>query len=124
MKEWVTAKEIAGIAGLSTHPSNVNRLARKEQWKFRKVKGVQGGGYEYAFTSLPQEVQAEYLLKNSKPSKQSAVEKQAEKQMSESAWNVLASATNEQERRAERRFNAVMKLKGLLDMRLKLMDAM
>lgn len=42
MKEWVTAKEIAGIAGLSTHPSNVNRLARKEQWKFRKVKGVQG----------------------------------------------------------------------------------
>ncbi|MGY6090277.1 transposase domain-containing protein [Avibacterium paragallinarum] len=124
MKEWVTAKEIAGIAGLSTHPSNVNRLARKEQWKFRKVKGVQGGGYEYAFTSLPQEVQAEYLLKNTTLPKPSAVEKQAEQQMTESAWNVFASATTEQERRAERRFNAVMKLKGLLDMRIKLMDAM
>ena len=33
MKLWFSAKELAGIGGLSKHPSNVNRLARKEKWQ-------------------------------------------------------------------------------------------
>ncbi|MEX4401007.1 hypothetical protein MZA86_09275 [Haemophilus influenzae] len=38
MKNWVTAKEIAGIGGLSKHPTNVNRLARKKNGYSEKFK--------------------------------------------------------------------------------------
>ena len=40
MKLWFSAKELAGIGGLSKHPSNVNRLARKEKWQSQPFKGV------------------------------------------------------------------------------------
>ncbi|WP_115615848.1 DNA-binding protein [Avibacterium paragallinarum] len=43
--------------------------------KKRQREGVKGKTYEYAFSSLPQEVQAEYLLKNTTLPKPSAVEK-------------------------------------------------
>ncbi|POY46133.1 DNA-binding domain-containing protein, partial [Avibacterium paragallinarum] len=124
METWLTTQELLGLTSLPSSDRGISKKAIRENWEKRQREGVKGKTYEYAFSSLPQEVQAEYLLKNTTLPKPSAVEKQAEKQMSESAWNVLASATNEQERRAERRFNAVMKLKGLLDMHLKLMDAM
>lgn len=47
MKLWFSAKELAGIGGLSKHPSNVNRQARKEKWQSQPLKGVKGGGVEY-----------------------------------------------------------------------------
>lgn len=59
MKLWFSAKELAGIAGLSIHPSNINRLAKRENWVSQPKKGVKGGGLEYAFSSLPAEVQIE-----------------------------------------------------------------
>ncbi|MBF6979895.1 transposase, partial [Pasteurella multocida] len=124
MKNWVTAKEIAGIGGLSKHPTNVNRLARKEKWIFREIQGVQGGGYEYAFSSLPLEVQTEYLLKHSEELKVNKENSDSNQQtMSESAWNVLASATFEQEKRAERRFQAVVKVARLVENKIPLMKA-
>ncbi|POY46563.1 DNA-binding protein, partial [Avibacterium paragallinarum] len=125
LKIHYSAKELLDLS-LNCLPNSVQGIlyqAKKNEWKGRKRSG-QGGGIEFELSSLPVDVQAEILLKNTTLPEPSAVKKQAEKQMTESAWNVLASATNEQERRAERRFNAVMKLKGLLDMRLKLMDAM
>ncbi|HII3779216.1 TPA: DNA-binding domain-containing protein [Pasteurella multocida] len=124
MKNWVTAKEIAGIGGLSKHPTNVNRLARKEKWIFREIQGVQGGGYEYAFSSLPLEVQTEYLLKHSEELKVNKENSDSNQQtMIESAWNVLASATFEQEKRAERRFQAVVKVARLVENKIPLMKA-
>ncbi|BDE03608.1 TPA: Mu transposase C-terminal domain-containing protein [Pasteurella multocida] len=124
MKNWVTAKEIAGIGGLSKHPTNVNRLARKEKWIFREIQGVQGGGYEYAFSSLPLEVQTEYLLKHSEELKVNKENNDSNQQtMIESAWNVLASATFEQEKRAERRFQAVVKVARLVENKIPLMKA-
>ncbi|MBN6077395.1 DUF1018 domain-containing protein [Aggregatibacter actinomycetemcomitans] len=59
MKMWFSAKELAGIGGLSKYPSNINRLARKEKWQSRPLIGVKGGGLEYAFSSLPQGVQSD-----------------------------------------------------------------
>ena len=124
MKNWVTAKEIAGIGGLSKHPTNVNRLARKEKWIFREIQGVQGGGYEYSFSSLPLEVQTEYLLKHSEELKVNKENNDSNQQtMIESAWNVLASATFEQEKRAERRFQAVVKVARLVENKIPLMKA-
>ncbi|MFZ7276952.1 transposase domain-containing protein [Avibacterium endocarditidis] len=124
METWLTTQELLGLTSLPSSDRGISKKATRENWEKRQREGVKGKTYEYAFTSLPQEVQAEYLLKNSKPSKQSAVEKQAEKQMSESAWNVLSSATFEQEKRAERRFQAVLKLAGLVENKMPLMQAM
>lgn len=63
MKLWFSAKELAGIGGLSKHPSNVNRQARKEKWQSQPLKGVKGGGIEYALSSLPESVQIELQKK-------------------------------------------------------------
>ncbi|OOF50299.1 transposase [Rodentibacter genomosp. 1] len=63
MKLWFSAKELVGIGGLSKHPSNVNRQARKEKWQSQPLKGVKGGGVEYALSSLPQAVQDEIYRK-------------------------------------------------------------
>lgn len=124
MQEWVSAKDLAGIGGLPISPSNVTRKATKENWVKRQIQGVKGISYEYSFGSLPQNVQTEYLLKYSKKSEQREREKQAIQQMSESAWNVFSSATLDQERRAERRFNAVLKLARLIENGEPLMIAM
>ncbi|CDG00312.1 Putative Transposase-like Mu [Avibacterium paragallinarum JF4211] len=59
MKVWFSAKELAGVAGLSKYPTNVTRLAKKEKWTSRPLVGVKGGGVEYALSSFPQEVQEE-----------------------------------------------------------------
>lgn len=58
MKAWFTAKDLAGIGGLSKHPSNVTRLAKREKWEYRQKEGVKGGGFEYAMSSLPEKVQS------------------------------------------------------------------
>lgn len=59
MKEWFSAKELAGIGGLSKYPTNVTRLAKKEKWASRPLVGVKGGGLEYQLSSLPETVQTE-----------------------------------------------------------------
>ncbi|WP_336368985.1 DNA-binding protein, partial [Avibacterium paragallinarum] len=97
METWLTTQELLGLTSLPSSDRGISKKAIRENWEKRQREGVKGKTYEYAFTSLPQEVQAEYLLKNTTLPKPSAVKKQAEKQMTESAWNVLASATTEQE---------------------------
>lgn len=55
-KEWFTAKELIGIAGLPKTPQAVNQRARNEKWVKRKRLGVQGKALEYHISSLPAEV--------------------------------------------------------------------
>lgn len=62
MKEWFSAKELAGLKGLPTHPQNVTRQAKKQNWEIRALKGVKGGGFEYHLTSLPPETQQQLRL--------------------------------------------------------------
>lgn len=66
MKEWFSPKELAGVAGLPNNPSNVTRKARSLHWIFRKIEGSKGISFEFSFNSLPEEVQAELLLKNAR----------------------------------------------------------
>ena len=70
-KEWYTAKELVGLAGLPNSPQGVNLMARREGWENRRKRGVQGKAVEYSVKSLPEEVvsvlaahepPAEYLL--------------------------------------------------------------
>lgn len=55
-REWFTAKELVGIAGLPKTPQAVNQRARNENWLKRKRLGVQGKALEYHISSLPVEV--------------------------------------------------------------------
>ncbi|OBX07821.1 transposase, partial [Gallibacterium salpingitidis] len=124
METWVTTQDLCGLASLPQTLRGINKKAQRENWVKRQRAGVKGKTFEYEITSLPQEVQAEYLLKTSanKPAKTNT-EKQAEQVMSESAWNVLSSATFAQEAKAQRRFDAVLKLKTLLELSMPLMQA-
>ncbi|MGG4608292.1 DNA-binding protein [Providencia sp. Me31A] len=52
-KEWLTAKELVGLAGLPMTTQGINAMARREQWASRKRLGVQGKALEYHISSLP-----------------------------------------------------------------------
>lgn len=52
-KLWFTAKELAGLEGLPTSPQGINLMARREGWKNRRKRGVQGKAVEYYYESLP-----------------------------------------------------------------------
>ncbi|RZN56592.1 DNA-binding protein [Avibacterium paragallinarum] len=56
-KEWYLPRDLAGIGGLSPFPSNVTRKARQEGWIKREAKGIKGGGFEFHYSSLPDNVQ-------------------------------------------------------------------
>ncbi|WP_275431511.1 DNA-binding protein, partial [Klebsiella pneumoniae] len=53
-KEWYTAKELVGLAGLPNSPQGVNLMARREGWENRRKRGVQGKAVEYSVKSLPE----------------------------------------------------------------------
>ncbi|MDD9338306.1 DNA-binding protein [Providencia heimbachae] len=55
-KEWLTAKELVGIQGLPMTTQGINGVARRENWIFRKRRGVQGKALEYHISSLPSDI--------------------------------------------------------------------
>lgn len=59
---WFTAKELAGLEGLPTSPQGINLMARREGWKNRRKRGVQGKAVEYYYESLPGEIQGQLSL--------------------------------------------------------------
>ena len=62
MKQWFSAQELAGVAGLPTTFQGVLFKTTREGWQSRPRQG-QGGGKEYAFSSLPTGVQAALALR-------------------------------------------------------------
>lgn len=63
MKEWYTAKELVGLAGLPKQATNITRKAKNERWESRVSSGSKGVSFEFSVKSLPLEVRAELLLK-------------------------------------------------------------
>lgn len=61
-KLWFTAKELAGLEGLPSSPQGINLMARREGWKNRRKRGVQGKAVEYYVESLPNEIQRQLSL--------------------------------------------------------------
>ncbi|AYA41318.1 putative DNA-binding transcriptional regulator [Xenorhabdus nematophila] len=55
-KEWYSAKELIGLAGLPSSPQGVNLMARREGWEQRRKRGVQGKALEYNVNSFPEDV--------------------------------------------------------------------
>ena len=66
MKQWYSAQELVGVAGLSRNDRNIRRMGEKEGWYFQSLSrsaSGQGAGKEYAYASLPQGVQAALALR-------------------------------------------------------------
>ncbi|MFC1165787.1 transposase domain-containing protein [Pasteurella multocida] len=121
---WVELKDILGLGSLPSTIGGLSKKVKLDGWERRLKQGVKGKIYEYSFSSLPQDVQKEYLLKHSEELKVNKENSDSNQQtMIESAWNVLASATFEQEKRAERRFQAVVKVARLVENKIPLMKA-
>ncbi len=75
-KEWFSAKELVGVAGLPSSTQGVNLMARRDGWEQRRRRGVQGKALEYHINSLPdivldalslKEDSAEYAAKRQDP---------------------------------------------------------
>ena len=62
MKQWVSAQELVGVAGLSKNDRVIRRTAEKEDWPSQTRPG-RAKEKEYAFSSLPQGVQAALALR-------------------------------------------------------------
>jgi hypothetical protein len=58
-KDWYRTSELIGVGGLPSTRQGITARARREKWICRLVSGVQGKGLEFAWESLPQEVQRE-----------------------------------------------------------------
>ena len=65
MKEWYSAKELAGLPGVPGTERAIQIGAEKQQWQSRPRAG-KGGGREYHLTSLPEETRT-HLLTESVP---------------------------------------------------------
>ena len=63
MKEWFTAKELAGVAGMPSSDRNIRLIASRKHWELRKRS--HGKGYEYHISSLPEITQASLLVTKS-----------------------------------------------------------
>ncbi|MDP8171514.1 DNA-binding protein [Pasteurella skyensis] len=63
LREWYSAKELEGLKSLPSLATNITRKAKTEEWIKREREGIKGGGFEYAFSSLPEEVQTEIRKK-------------------------------------------------------------
>lgn len=63
MKDWFSARELAGLPGLPRTQQNVTARAKREDWQSRKRSG-RGGGLEYHLSSLPAETQKDLILRH------------------------------------------------------------
>lgn len=73
MEQWFSAQQLTKFKSLPNTPQGINKRAKLENWEKRQVTGKRGVSYEYALTALPQEVQAEIILKQAQASKPVAV---------------------------------------------------
>ena len=60
MRNWYTAQDLAGLAGMPGTVQGVNLRAKREGWEAQLRLG-RGGGQEYSFAVLPPETQAALL---------------------------------------------------------------
>ena len=61
MKDWCSAKELAGLPGMPGTKSGVIRKAKTEQWQFQDVTVTGGKRREYHLSSLPEETRIALL---------------------------------------------------------------
>ncbi|HHT7858084.1 baseplate J/gp47 family protein [Pasteurella multocida] len=127
IKTHYSAMEIASFklnSAPHTH-KNVQEKAKRECWIARKREG-RGGGLEYAFESLPQEIQAEILLKHSesKGFTESARGVAHKNYLPEVIWAPFDKASEKQRAEAQQKLTLLHKIDDLTRNNIKLIDAL
>lgn len=136
MKDFYTAQELAALnlESLPNSKSNVIRWAKKGSWITRKRAG-RGGGVEYAFESLPKEVQDEIHIiaaraaakaqaKAAKDSQPALVNKPNEANyLPEVIWSGWEDATAKQKARATEKVGGCFAVDDLVNTGMGVVEA-
>lgn len=101
-KDWYRTSELIGVGGLATTRQGITARARRERWMSRPVSGVQGKGLEFAWESLPENVQRELtrraILESPAPPYQVSVTRQEPEQDRLAAWITIYQQCKPEER--------------------------
>ena len=127
MGMWFSAQQLTDLETMPSSPQGINKKARVENWEKRQVQGIRGVGYEYAFSSLPQETQAELLLKQSAVEISDVSETPRRKELNylpEVIWKPYEKATNKQKEEAKAKLTPLYKLDDLVRNNVELMTAL
>ncbi|WP_262404476.1 DNA-binding protein [Aggregatibacter actinomycetemcomitans] len=119
---WFSATVLSFLETLPNSPQGINKKARIENWERRKVVGKKGASFEYSFKSLPQETQAELILKSSEKSAVENLDRleipaPQRKQLNylpEALWIAYDKANQKKKEKAEHRFKAVCAVTDLV----------
>ncbi|HDR1289531.1 transposase domain-containing protein [Pasteurella multocida] len=127
IKTHYSAMEIASFK-LNSAPhahKNVQEKAKRECWTARKREG-RGGGLEYAFESLPQEIQAEILLKHteSKGFTEPTRGVAHKNYLPEVIWAPFDKASEKQRAEAQQKLILLHKIDDLTRNNIKLINAL
>ena len=123
LKSHFSAQELADLE-LDSLPKTKKAIldkAKRENWTSKPRQG-KGGGYEYSLNSLPQETQAELILKNSEKSaveisdrsEATAPQRKELNYLPEVFWRAYDRVTQKQKDKAESRFKAVCAVTELI----------
>lgn len=115
-QDWYRPDEIAGLPGCPGTVQGVHDKARREGWERQRRKGQRGGGFEYAFASLPVETQAA-LLERERQKEQPRVTRPSAPRGPvdrESLWNAFERKPQNMKDEAARRLSALQGVERLV----------
>ena len=111
IKEYFTAKELAGVAGMPNTRQGIHLKAKSENWQKQKV--AKGKGFEYHLDSLPAETRHQLLIKQAQQQEMGLAPTKCVRSHSE-LWEHFANRTDKQREVAAKKlkvFQAIMALK-------------
>jgi len=76
MKSWFNSSELAGLPGLPSSSRAILLKAKRENWKWRKHKGL-GGGKDFHYTALPDEARAALIAESVGTKKTASIPRKA-----------------------------------------------
>lgn len=127
METWFSIQELLGLKSLPSSDRGIMKKADRENWEKRQRDGIKGRTFEYAFTSLPQETQAEILLKQDVSSVVWVEKPKTKKELNylpEVIWKPFEKATEKQKENAKAKLAPLHKLDDLVRNGVELMTAL
>ena len=128
METWLSVQELLGLNGLPSTLRGISKKAERENWKKQQREGVKGKTFEYAFESLPPEVQAEILRKNAREKLNGLTAPtraiSGKNYLPEVIWAPFDKATDKQREAAKHKLSLVLEVVALIGNQMPKVDAM
>ena len=125
--DWFSVKDVIGLAGLPSTAMGIHKLAKRENWVFRRKEGVRGKAIEFAVSSLPPVVQAALLRKAGKVVVGGMTldlpKPKAPRYCKEQLWARWGKANTKAHEKAKARVAAVQAVRSLVQNGSSLMEA-